>query len=110
KTYLKQAVACFKLATCGVQDKTQIHTHMCYSEFNDIIPAIAELDADVITIETARSRMELLKAFEGFQYPNEIGPGVYDVHSPRIPLAKEMIALINKALAYIPANRLWINP
>ena len=83
---------------------------MCYSEFNDIIDSIAKLDADVITIETSRSDMELLKAFEKFKYPNEIGPGMYDIHSPRVPTVEEMVNLIEKAVTYIPINRLWINP
>lgn len=108
--YLQDAVYCFRIASCGVQNQTQIHTHMCYSEFNDIIDAIAQLDADVITMETSRSDMELLKAFEKFKYPNEIGPGVYDIHSPRIPSMEEMADLIEKALRYIPMDQLWINP
>jgi len=108
--YLQQAVYCFRIASCGVPDHVQIHTHMCYSEFNDIIEAIAELDADVITIETSRSDMELLKAFENYKYPNDIGPGVYDIHSPRIPTADEMVSLIEKAIKYIPIKQLWINP
>ncbi|RYD32674.1 MAG: 5-methyltetrahydropteroyltriglutamate--homocysteine S-methyltransferase, partial [Verrucomicrobiaceae bacterium] len=89
---------------------TQIHTHMCYSEFNDIIQAIADLDADVITIETSRSNMELLDAFAGFNYPNEIGPGVYDIHSPRIPTVGQMEGLMEKASAVLPAGNLWVNP
>ena len=108
--YLQQAVYCFRLASSGVPDHIQIHTHMCYSEFNDIIEAIAELDADVITIETSRSDMELLNAFEKFNYPNDIGPGVYDIHSPRIPSIDEMTNLIEKAAQFIPIQRLWINP
>lgn len=108
--YLRWAVWCFRLAACGVRDETQIHTHMCYSEFNDIIAAIADLDADVITIETSRSAMELLDAFAEFHYPNEIGPGVYDIHSPRVATAEEMTALLDKALDAIPATRLWVNP
>lgn len=110
QAYLQQAVLCFGLAASGVDDHIQIHTHMCYSEFNDIIEAIADLDADVITIETSRSDMELLKAFENFQYPNEIGPGVYDIHSPRIPTVDEIVNLIEKAANFIPAQQLWINP
>lgn len=94
----------------GVQDDTQIHTHMCYSEFNDILPAIAALDADVITIETSRSDMELLTAFADFKYPNDIGPGVYDIHSPRVPTATEVEHLLRKALNVIPKERLWVNP
>jgi len=108
--YLQQAVECFKIASCGVKNETQIHTHMCYAEFNDIIDSIAALDADVITIETSRSDMELLRAFEKFRYPNEIGPGVYDIHSPRVPSVDEMVDLIEKAVAYIPIHQLWINP
>lgn len=109
-TYLEWAVNAFKLATCGVKDSTQIHTHMCYSEFNDVIESIAALDADVITIETSRSQMELLEAFQVFKYPNEIGPGVYDIHSPRVPSQQEMILLLEKASKVIPAQRLWVNP
>ena len=109
-SYLEWAVNVFKLATCGVKDSTQIHTHMCYSEFNDVIESIAALDADVITIETSRSQMELLEAFEAFKYPNEIGPGVYDIHSPRVPNKEEMIGLLEKASNVIPAKRLWVNP
>jgi 5-methyltetrahydropteroyltriglutamate--homocysteine methyltransferase len=108
--YLDWAVHCFRIASCGVQDQTQIHTHMCYSEFNDVIDAIANLDADVITIECSRSQMELLQAFENFAYPNEIGPGVYDIHSPRIPSAEEISVQLEKALRYIPKAALWVNP
>lgn len=108
--YLTQAVECFKISSAAVQNDTQIHTHMCYSEFNDIIESIAKLDADVITIETSRSDMELLKAFEKFQYPNEIGPGVYDIHSPHVPSVEQMVDLLEKAVSYIPASRLWVNP
>ncbi|WP_019625872.1 5-methyltetrahydropteroyltriglutamate--homocysteine S-methyltransferase [Thioalkalivibrio sp. ALJT] len=108
--YLEWAARSFRVATSGVSDVTQIHTHMCYSEFNDIIDAIASLDADVITIETARSDMELLDAFERSTYPNEIGPGVYDIHSPRIPQVEEMVALLEKAARGVPAERLWVNP
>jgi 5-methyltetrahydropteroyltriglutamate--homocysteine methyltransferase len=108
--YLKWAVQAFRVASSGVKDQTQIHTHMCYSEFNDILPAIAEMDADVMTIETSRSHMELLDAFVQFAYPNEIGPGVYDIHSPRIPDTNEMLALLKKALRHIPPQQLWVNP
>ncbi len=108
--YLDWAVQAFRITANGVADETQIHTHMCYSEFNDIMAAIAAMDADVITIETSRSGMELLDAFEDFQYPNQIGPGVYDIHSPNIPAAGQMIALIKKAAERIPAERLWVNP
>ncbi len=109
-TYLDWAVNSFKLTANGVQDETQIHTHMCYSEFNDIIQAIADMDADVITIETSRSDMELLDVFNEFNYPNEIGPGVYDIHTPNIPTIEQIVELINKAAERIPAERLWINP
>ncbi|MCD5995113.1 5-methyltetrahydropteroyltriglutamate--homocysteine S-methyltransferase [Pseudomonas sp. CDFA 602] len=108
--YLDWAVAAFRLCASGVRDETQIHTHMCYSEFNDVIESIAAMDADVITIETSRSDMELLKAFEAFDYPNDIGPGVYDIHSPRVPTTAEIVALMAKAARRIPAERLWINP
>jgi 5-methyltetrahydropteroyltriglutamate--homocysteine methyltransferase len=108
--YLQLAVKAFRLASSGVQDETQIHTHMCYAEFQDILPHIADMDADVITIECSRSQMELLDAFADFQYPNEIGPGVYDIHSPRVPAKAEMVSLLEKALAVLPARQLWINP
>ncbi len=108
--YLDWAVRAFRLTASGVRDETQIHTHMCYSEFNDIIEAIAAMDADVITIETSRSQMELLDAFENFEYPNEIGPGVYDIHSPNTPTVEEMVRLMELAAERIPAERLWINP
>jgi len=108
--YLAWAGEAFRLSSHRVDDATQIHTHMCYSEFNDILPAIAALDADVITIETSRSDMQLLTAFGEFAYPNEIGPGVYDIHSPRIPAEAEIERLLTKALAVIPAERLWVNP
>ncbi len=110
KTYLDWAVGSFRIAANGVQDETQIHTHMCYSEFNDIIAAIADMDADVITIETSRSDMELLDVFDHFRYPNEIGPGVYDIHSPNIPTREHMVELMKKAAERIPAERLWVNP
>lgn len=110
QAYLDWAVDAFRLSTSGVQDATQIHTHMCYSEFNDIIEAIAAMDADVITIETSRSNMELLLAFEEFHYPNEIGPGVYDIHSPNIPDTDWMVQLIQKASGKIDKLRLWVNP
>lgn len=108
--YLDWAVEAFRLTASGVRDETQIHTHMCYSEFNDVIKSIAAMDADVITIETSRSDMELLDAFEAFDYPNDIGPGVYDIHSPRVPDAPEMANLLRKAAQRIPAERLWVNP
>jgi 5-methyltetrahydropteroyltriglutamate--homocysteine methyltransferase len=108
--YLQWAVEAFRISASGVEDATQIHTHMCYSEFNDIIENIADMDADVITIECSRSQMELLNAFANFQYPNEIGPGVYDIHSPRVPSKEEMIELLRKAQKVIPASQLWVNP
>lgn len=108
--YLDWAVASFKLAASSALPQTQIHTHMCYSEFNDILPAVAALDADVITIETARSEMALLDAFGEFDYPNGIGPGVYDIHSPNIPSEQAITTLLKKALQHIPAERLWVNP
>ncbi|TDO22553.1 5-methyltetrahydropteroyltriglutamate--homocysteine S-methyltransferase [Pedobacter duraquae] len=108
--YLNWAVRAFRISASGVQDDTQIHTHMCYSEFNDIITNIADMDADVITIECSRSQMELLGAFADFKYPNEIGPGVYDIHSPRVPDRSEMVLLLEKAGAVIPARQLWVNP
>ncbi|QIL43772.1 5-methyltetrahydropteroyltriglutamate--homocysteine S-methyltransferase [Acidovorax sp. HDW3] len=108
--YLDWAVQAFRIAANGVGDATQIHTHMCYSEFNDIIAAIARMDADVITIETSRSQMELLDAFEHFAYPNAIGPGVYDIHSPNIPSQAGMVQLLRQASERIAANQLWVNP
>ncbi|MEE1979039.1 5-methyltetrahydropteroyltriglutamate--homocysteine S-methyltransferase [Shewanella xiamenensis] len=110
QAYLDWAVNAFKLSAAGVIDETQIHTHMCYSEFNDTIAAIAAMDADVITIETSRSRMELLNAFEDFEYPNEIGPGVYDIHSPNTPSVEAMVHLIEKAAQKVPVRQLWVNP
>ena len=110
RQYLDWAVAAFRLCASGVRDETQIHTHMCYSEFNDVIEAIAAMDADVITIETSRSQMELLEAFRAFDYPNDIGPGVYDIHSPRVPDTSEMVQLLEQACERIPAERLWVNP
>ncbi|CRM73770.1 5-methyltetrahydropteroyltriglutamate--homocysteine methyltransferase [Pseudomonas sp. 31 R 17] len=108
--YLDWATEVFRLCACGVRDETQIHTHMCYSEFNDVIESIAAMDADVITIETSRSDMALLDAFEAFAYPNDIGPGVYDIHSPRVPEVAQMVDLLRKAAKRIPAERLWVNP
>ena len=108
--YLDWAVTSFRITANGVRDETQIHTHMCYSEFNDIIASIAEMDADVITIETSRSDMELLDAFDHFNYPNQIGPGVYDIHSPNIPTQQHIVQLMRKAAERIPAERLWVNP
>jgi 5-methyltetrahydropteroyltriglutamate--homocysteine methyltransferase len=108
--YLHWAVRAFRVSASGVRDETQIHTHMCYSEFNDIIGNIADMDADVITIETSRSQMDLLSAFADFKYPNEIGPGVYDIHSPRVPTVNEMVSLIEKASNLLPAGNIWVNP
>ncbi len=108
--YLNWAVNSFRISAAGVADETQIHTHMCYSEFNDIIESIAAMDADVITIETSRSDMELLGAFDRFAYPNAIGPGVYDIHSPNVPSEQQIVDLMNKAAERIPAARLWVNP
>jgi len=108
--YLTWSVDAFRLSTSGVKDQTQIHTHMCYSEFNDIIEAIARMDADVISIETSRSNMELLDAFVNFNYPNEVGPGVYDIHSPRVPSQQNMTNLIKKAVELLPTKNIWVNP
>ena len=110
KAYLNWAVESFRLCSSGVADTTQIHTHMCYSEFNDIIDAIAAMDADVISIETSRSKMELLDAFKSYKYPNEIGPGVYDIHSPRVPAPEEMTQLLTLARQRLSDAQLWINP
>ncbi len=110
KAYLKWAIEAFKITATVVKNETQIHTHMCYSEFNDIIDDIARMDADVITIECSRSQMELLDAFKDFQYPNDIGPGVYDIHAPRIPNTSEIVDLMHKAQQYIPIKQLWVNP
>jgi 5-methyltetrahydropteroyltriglutamate--homocysteine methyltransferase len=110
KQYLNWAVESFRITANGVKDETQIHTHMCYSEFNDIIESISQMDADVITIETSRSDMELLDVFDKFKYPNEIGPGVYDIHSPNIPTIEHVLNLMNQAKKRIPEDRLWINP
>lgn len=108
--YLEWAVRCFRLSSSSVADTTQIHTHMCYSEFGDMLQSIADMDADVISIEAARSQMDLLISLSEIRYPNEIGPGVYDIHSPRIPSVSEMESLLQKALKVIPAERLWVNP
>jgi 5-methyltetrahydropteroyltriglutamate--homocysteine methyltransferase len=108
--YLEWSVKAFRLATSGVEDGTQIHTHMCYCEFEDILEAIAALDADVISMETARSRMEILHAFARHGYPNGIGPGVYDIHSPRVPEKAEMRALLELALKVLRPDQLWVNP
>lgn len=108
--YLDWAISAFRISASGVNDDTQIHTHMCYSEFNDILPAIADMDADVITIESSRSDMELLEAFNDFDYPNDIGPGIYDIHTPNVPDVESMVALLHKALEHIEVDRLWVNP
>lgn len=109
--YLDWAVRAFRVSSSNVEDDTQIHTHMCYSEFNNVIKDIAAMDADVITIETSRSQMKLLNAFAGdFKYPNDIGPGVYDIHSPRVPSKEEMVDLLRKAKDVVPASQLWVNP
>ena len=110
KEYLDWAGESFRLAVSGVADATQIHTHMCYAEFNDIIESIAALDADVISLESSRSRLELLDAFVEFEYPNQIGPGVYDIHSPRVPTTDEIVALLTKASSLLPPRNLWVNP
>jgi len=108
--YLDWSTHAFRVAACGVRDDTQLHTHMCYAEFNDILPQIAALDADVITIETSRSDMELLRGFGDFAYPNAIGPGVYDIHSPRVPSPGDILRLMRKAADVIPSSQLWVNP
>jgi 5-methyltetrahydropteroyltriglutamate--homocysteine methyltransferase len=108
--YLRWAVDAFRLATAPVRDDTQIHTHMCYSEFGEILGAIGELDADVLSIETSRSRMELFRDFGRVGYPNEVGPGVYDIHSPRVPTTAEIADLLRRAAAVLPVERLWVNP
>lgn len=110
QNYLNWAVKSFRVASSGVRDETQIHTHMCYSEFSDIIKSVAEMDADVITIETSRSQMELLDVFADFKYPNEIGPGLYDIHSLRVPTVDEMVMLLKKAASLLPVRNLWVNP
>jgi 5-methyltetrahydropteroyltriglutamate--homocysteine methyltransferase len=108
--YLEWATRAFRIAAAGVSDATQIHTHMCYSEFNDILPSIAAMDADVITIETSRSAMALLDGFGAFAYPNDIGPGVYDIHSPRVPSIEAIERLLMRACNVVPVERLWVNP
>jgi len=108
--YLAWAVPCFRLSASGVRDETQIHTHMCYADFNDIIEAISDLDADVISIENSRSDAELLEAFRAFRYDKEIGPGVYDIHSPRVPPAEEMTAHLEEATAVLDPRLVWVNP
>ena len=108
--YLAWATRAFRVTAAAAQDATQVHTHMCYAEFNDILPQIAAMDADVITIETSRSDMELLDGFGRYSYPNQIGPGVYDIHSPRVPSAQDIVRLLKKAAQVIPPSRLWVNP
>lgn len=108
--YLDWAVDCFRLSAAGVADATQIHTHMCYSEFNDILPSIGAMDTDVISIETARSQMELLEGFAAYDYPSAIGPGVYDIHAPRVPGEEEMVALMRLAQQHLSPSQLWVNP
>ncbi|HRQ60775.1 MAG TPA: 5-methyltetrahydropteroyltriglutamate--homocysteine S-methyltransferase, partial [Alphaproteobacteria bacterium] len=110
KEYLDNAVENFRITSCCVEDATQIHTHMCYSEFNDVIESIGAMDADVISIETSRSDMELLDAFVEYKYPNEIGPGVYDIHSPRVPSVEEMVKLLEKASKVLDIKQIWVNP
>jgi 5-methyltetrahydropteroyltriglutamate--homocysteine methyltransferase len=109
-SYLRWAVDCFRLVVGGAAGETQIHTHMCYCEFGDIMEAIIRMDADVISIEASRSKMELLDGFNQTAYPNDIGPGVYDIHSPRVPDQNEICALLKSALTVIPADQLWVNP
>jgi 5-methyltetrahydropteroyltriglutamate--homocysteine methyltransferase len=108
--YLDWAVGCFRLATSGVRDETQIHTHMCYSEFDDIIEAIKSMDADVLSIEASRSNMEFLETLKDAQYGNDIGPGTYDIHSPYVPTPDEFVAKLQQALLVTPPDRLWVNP
>ena len=109
-SYLKWAIDSFKIASSSVNDETQIHTHMCYCEFDDILDSIEKLDADVISIETSRSNMELLDSFKNYKYPNSIGPGVYDIHSPRVPNLNEIKSLLEKAQKYINKDKIWVNP
>jgi 5-methyltetrahydropteroyltriglutamate--homocysteine methyltransferase len=108
--YLEWGVNAFRLATAGVRDETQIHTHMCYSEFNDVIRVIARMDADAISIENARSGSELLEAFKEYKYPNEIGPGVYDIHSPRVPSTTEIVDALNRMRVVLDRRQIWVNP
>ena len=110
REYLRWAVSAFRVASSGVADETQLHTHMCYAEFHDIIDAIAAFDADVISIEASRSNMELLDTFVDFRYPNEIGPGVWDIHSSRIPGVGEIVTLLDRALEVLSPDQLWVNP
>ncbi len=108
--YFNWAVEAFRLASSGVRDETQIHTHMCYSEFQDMLDSIAAMDADVLSVEASRSRMELLDAFIGFKYPNAIGPGVYDIHSPRVPKVEEIEDLLRRAAGVLHPAQIWVNP
>ena len=108
--YLGWAVNAFRLATSNVSDATQIHTHMCYSEFNDVIRVIEKMDADVISIENARSGSELLEGFKEYKYPNEIGPGVYDIHSPRVPSAAEIVGALKRMQGVLHDRQIWVNP
>ena len=108
--YLRWAVDAFRLATAGVADTTQVHTHLCYSEFGEVIGAIAELDADVTSIEAARSAMEILDDLNAIGFRNGVGPGVYDIHSPRVPSTDEITDSLRAALKAVPAGRLWVNP
>jgi 5-methyltetrahydropteroyltriglutamate--homocysteine methyltransferase len=110
EAYLRWAVGAFRLATSGVADSTQIHTHLCYSEFGEVIGAIADLDADVTSIEAARSHMEVLDDLNAVGFANSVGPGVYDIHSPRVPSTYEMATSLRAALKAVPAQRLWVNP
>jgi 5-methyltetrahydropteroyltriglutamate--homocysteine methyltransferase len=109
-SYLEWAVDAFRLATAGVRDGTQIHTHMCYSEFNDVLQVIERMDADVISIENARSGSELLRGFEQYKYPNEIGPGVYDIHSPRVPSVAEITGALKSMTRVLDDRQIWVNP
>jgi 5-methyltetrahydropteroyltriglutamate--homocysteine methyltransferase len=108
--YLDWAVNAFRLATAGVRSATQIHTHMCYSEFNDVLRVIEKMDADVISIENARSGSELLQGFDNYAYPNEIGPGVYDIHSPRVPSTDEITAALKSMTRVLKDGQIWVNP
>jgi 5-methyltetrahydropteroyltriglutamate--homocysteine methyltransferase len=110
QAYLTWAVAAFRIASSGVADETQVHTHMCYADFDDVIDAIAQFDADVISIEASRSNMDVLRTFGEFRYPNGIGPGVWDIHSPRVPTVAEMVALLERALEVLSPGQLWVNP
>eukprot|EP00474_Spongospora_subterranea_P002653 CRZ03111.1 hypothetical protein [Spongospora subterranea] len=108
--YLKWSVDSYLLSTCVAEDRTQIHSHMCYSDFEQIMDAIHRMDSDVLSIESSRSDLKLLSAFESSQYPNHLGPGLYDIHSPRVPAVKEMTERAQKILKYLAAHQFWINP